>query len=145
MANRYIRYDDVAINGDNAATPVTVMERDNTGSSAAVSFTATNLTALASLFLGGGTKSTSATIDTSAVIWKINAASGALTETLPPASTVPNLVYAYIKTDNSTNAVTIKGSGSENINGANTFNLTAQYKVVIIWSDGTQWYILFSN
>src|SRR5690348_16284615 len=111
MANRYIRYNDTAINGDSAASPVTVMERDATGNSAAVGFSATNLSVLASLSLAAGSKSTSATIDTSAVVWQLNAAGGAITETLPPASTAPGLIYAYIKTDSSANAATIKGSG----------------------------------
>lgn len=146
MPNPYLIYGAGVIQGTPVASPLTTMERDNQGNSNCVGFTATSfLETLGALYLAGGSKSASASLDETATVWKINASGGAYTETLPPASTVSGLIYAIIKTDSSANAVTVKGSGSENINGSNTFNLTAQYKVVIIWSDGTQWWILFSN
>jgi|GEM_PF-6354469 len=146
MPNQYLLYNNPVINGTPSASPLTTMERDNQGNSNAVGFTATSfLETLGALYLALGTKSASATLDETATVWKINASGAAVTETLPPASTVSGLLYAIIKTDSSANAVTVKGSGTENINGANTYNLTAQYKVVIVISDGTQWWILFSN
>lgn len=146
MANEYLLYNSPVINGTPNASPLTTVERDNLGNSSCVGFTCTSFfETLGATYLAIGTKTTSATLDESATVWKISSASGANTQTLPPASTVTNLVFWIFKSDNSTNHVTVKGSGSENINGANTFDLTAQYKYMKIISDGTQWWILGSN
>lgn len=146
MPNQYVRYNNPVYPGATAASPNTVMERDNNGNANAVGLTATSfLESLGALYLAGGSQSGNATLDESATFWSINSTSGANTQTLPAASTVTGLLYFIKKTDSSTNTVTVKGNGSELIDASNTFVLTVQYKYVIVWSNGTQWLILGSN
>jgi len=68
-----------------------------------------------------------------------NAASGAITITLPTPANMQNLTVNVFKTDSSANVVTVSG-GTSNINGAVTFTLTTQYASVEIKSNGTQFY-----
>ena len=74
-------------------------------------------------------------------VFYVNATSGAVTITLDTAANMLNRNVKVIKTDSSANTVTVKGNGSTNINGANTFLLTSQYSNTVISSNGTQYYI----
>ncbi|MCM8797615.1 MAG: hypothetical protein NC923_07080, partial [Candidatus Omnitrophica bacterium] len=74
-----------------------------------------------------------------------NANSGAITLTLPTTSGITGRIYTIKKIDSSTNAVTVDGYGSETIDGAATYSLSAQYKYVTIQSDGTNWVIIANN
>lgn len=71
-----------------------------------------------------------------------NATGGAFTVTLPAAASNAGMVLEIIKTDSSSNAVTVDGNSSETINGALTVNLTTQYDRVRIICDGSNWHLL---
>lgn len=73
----------------------------------------------------------------------LDSSSAAFTLTLPKASKIGlGAWYHFVKTDSSTNAITLDGFGSETINGAATnTQLDAQYDFMEIVSDGENWYI----
>lgn len=74
-----------------------------------------------------------------------DATSAAFAVTLPAASTTEK-VYLIKKIDSSANAVTVTRAGSDTIEGATTYVLSAQYDWVIIQSDGTTaWKIIGRN
>lgn len=70
----------------------------------------------------------------------INAASGAITVTLPTAVD-NNACFIIKKTDSSTNVVTVDASSSETIDGDLTYKLNDQYNYVEIVSNGTNWVV----
>lgn len=74
-----------------------------------------------------------------------NATGGAFSVNLQPAGTYINKRLTLVKIDSSANAVDVDPNSSETINGAATYSLTAQYKRVVIVSDGTKWIIESSN
>lgn len=74
------------------------------------------------------------------VFFTVNTNSGNLIITLP-ASMIGKSIN-IIKTDNTTNTVTVKGNGSMNINNSNTKVLTSQYENVRIMQNSTQYYIV---
>lgn len=70
----------------------------------------------------------------------VDASSGAVTITLPSASTKKR--FHIKKIDSSVNAVTITRFGSDTIEGSTSKSLATQYKSYTIYSDGTAtWYI----
>lgn len=75
---------------------------------------------------------------------RINAASGNVTVTLPAASAsfvaTKGLVLRFKRIDNSGNTVTIQRAGSDTIDGANSFTLTAQWQEKgVICSSSSTW------
>lgn len=70
---------------------------------------------------------------------------GDCTLTLPLASAAYSsglsVWYGVTKSDSSTNKVIISASGSDTIIGQATVEITNQYEVVNIISDGTNWYL----
>lgn len=90
-----------------------------------------------------GVRSVSATGDIASTdgLVLVDATAGAVTMTLPLAASVPGRVFAVKKVDASGNAVTVDGNGSETIDGATTQALSAQYDVLTVASDGTEWWI----
>ena len=72
----------------------------------------------------------------------VNAASGAVTITIPPpgARAYPFLVVKKI--DASANAVTVDPAGSATIDGASTFTLGSQYQGVSLHANALSWYVL---
>jgi len=77
-------------------------------------------------------------------LFRCDATSAAFAATLPAASAGGNgFTIAFKKTDASVNAVTITAAGSDKIDGAATFVLSAQYNWAILVSDGVSaWDIL---
>lgn len=71
-----------------------------------------------------------------------DATGAAFTITLPTAASCPGQQFIIKKIDASANAVTVKGSGSELVDAANTLALASQYSGVILESNGTQFYIV---
>ena len=64
----------------------------------------------------------SANIGSSNAFFPCNATSGAIVASLPAAASAgPGFRVAFKKTDSSANTVTLKGNGSELIDGSNTF------------------------
>lgn len=70
-----------------------------------------------------------------------DAASGAITITLPAAASCKYRQF-WIKKIDATNNVTVDGAGSETIDGATTKVLSTQYESVVLVSDGTEWWIV---
>jgi len=68
--------------------------------------------------------------------------SGAVTLTLPTAASCDKMVVWVKKQSAASNDVTVKGSGSELIDGANTKVLTIQYSSICLRSNGTKWEII---
>ncbi len=64
---------------------------------------------------------------------------------LPTSVGIAGRIYTIKKVDATANAVTVRGSGTELIDGSNTYSLTVQYKYVVIQSNGTQWFIIGNN
>lgn len=71
-----------------------------------------------------------------------SASGGAFTVTLPAAASYTGKKFIIIKTDTSTNAVTIDGNSSETINGQTTISLNFQYESVEIMCDGSNWFVI---
>jgi hypothetical protein len=71
-----------------------------------------------------------------------DATSGAITITLPTATSNANKIYSVKKIDNSANTVTIDGNASETIDGALTQVISSQYDCLTIMCDGSAWYII---
>jgi len=65
----------------------------------------------------------------------VDATSGAVTITLPPASTNSGKMIGVAKSDASGNYVTLSGQ----VNGAATTDLTTQYTALLLISNGTEW------
>lgn len=72
-----------------------------------------------------------------------DASGGAFTLSLPATSTLSvGFEISIIKTDSSTNAITLDPDGSETINGETSVALNVQYqKVTIATNSANQWYI----
>lgn len=90
---------------------------------------------------GAITSSTTLSAADSAVL--ADASGGAFTLTLPAASGNAGLTYTILKSDTSTNTVTVDGSGSETIGGALTVVLagnTGNSRLVII-CNGSNWLV----
>lgn len=67
--------------------------------------------------------------------------SGVYSVTLPPAASSTNRVLIFKRT-NASNNVTIDGNASEEIDGATTKVLSANYDSIMIVCDGTDWHII---
>jgi hypothetical protein len=74
-----------------------------------------------------------------------DATAGAITISLPDASSLSGKTYIIKKTDSSANAVTIDPNGSQTIDGAATYTLAAQYKYVTVQAYGGNWLIIGNN
>lgn len=71
-----------------------------------------------------------------------NVSSGDFTFTLPLGSTVfGGYKVTVMKSDSSTNTLTVDGSGAETINGASSDTLTVQYAATTYMWDGSEWKI----
>lgn len=75
-------------------------------------------------------------------LYLCNCTSGAITATLPAATTCSGMKVSFKKSDATTNSVTIQGHSAETIDGSNTFIISPQYGYLTIASDGTEWNIL---
>lgn len=75
----------------------------------------------------------------SEVYWvRVDASAGPITVTLPPVGVIGRPV-GVMKSDNSANAVTIDGSGSETIEGAATQSLPTQFDAMLMRDNGVSW------
>ena len=72
----------------------------------------------------------------------VNASTGNITITLPPAVNHKNRIYTIKKIDSSGNSVTIDANSSEKIDGEQTVVLNLQFAYVTIVSDGDEWFII---
>ena len=81
------------------------------------------------------------TILTGAMIL-VDASGGPRAITLPVAANTPGRMLAIKKVDNSVNAVTVDGNGSDTIDGGSDVTLSDQYDSVVLGTDGIEWFIL---
>ncbi len=72
----------------------------------------------------------------------VDASGGAVTITLPAASTVSGRLYNIKKTDSSANAVILDGNAAETVDGSATISTTTQYQSFTVVCDGTQWWVI---
>jgi hypothetical protein len=99
------------------------------------------------LHLGGGITlqavftATSYTMTRADCIVNATTITGALTVTLPAASTSFGFLVHVKKTDAFAHSVTVQAAGSDKIEGAASLPLSGQYNSVTLYSDGaTNWY-----
>lgn len=86
------------------------------------------------------TKTASYTVEANVFYVRMDCTGGALTVTLPTASTYPGRRLFIKKIDASGNAVTISRSGTDTIEGSNTMSLAAQWNSQELISNGnTMW------
>ena len=71
-----------------------------------------------------------------------NAASNAITISLPSAASSTNDSFFIKKIDSSSNAITIDGDASEQIDGEITKIISIQYTSIQIVCDGSNWFII---
>lgn len=86
---------------------------------------------------------TTGTLGFTSTLITVDATGGAFALTLPAVAGAVGVVYFIAKKD-AAHTVTLTGNGSETIqttaSTANTYAMSTQGQIVIIWSDGTQWY-----
>jgi hypothetical protein len=88
------------------------------------------------------TKTSSYTITGTDVVVFANAASGAVTITLPTASANAGYRFYVKRTDSSGNSCSVVRSGSDTIDGQTSVALDTQYMSLTLVSDGSGWYII---
>lgn len=71
-----------------------------------------------------------------------DATSVGFTVTLPTVISARGMSLLLAKVDSTAHVVTVAGSGSETINGANTQTVSAQWGGFQLYCDGTTWYTL---
>ncbi|SEB24791.1 hypothetical protein [Paraburkholderia sartisoli] len=71
----------------------------------------------------------------------VDATGGNNTQTLPAAASATGREFVIKKKDASANTVTVKGNGTELIDGANTKVIAAQYGTARVKSDGVQYWV----
>lgn len=71
-----------------------------------------------------------------------DATAGNITVALPAAASSSGTTLVVKKTDVSVNTVTLDGNGAETIDGVTTKVLSAQYASLMIFCNGTAWWII---
>ncbi len=85
---------------------------------------------------------TSLSTSATGVLHVVDATAGNVTVVLPAATTMVNHAPIQIlRIDGSANTVTIEGDGSDQINGALTYVIAAQWAGVHVRSSGSEWFI----
>lgn len=97
---------------------------------------------LANLVLQSATKTSNFTVTTSTRLLYADTSGGSVTFALPAVAGVnANTIFSFVKTSASNNMV-LDPNSSEQIAGASTLTVTAQYERVDIYTDGSAWYRL---
>ena len=84
----------------------------------------------------------SATVNYAKPVILVNAASGAVTVTLPKAPDAKDFAFFIKKTDSSANQVIVTPVSGATIDGSATKTIFTQYSCITIVSDGTNWFII---
>ena len=119
--------------------------RDNNGNINAAGF-ASGVLGLVNLtgpeYVGGETTKTSGpyTVLASDALIPYDTTSAGFAINLPAVAANTGRILTFVNVGTSTNAATLTGNGSENVNGANTLALTTSRGYCRIWCDGTAWY-----
>ena len=91
--------------------------------------------------------SSSLTVDVSqaAFIYLLDTSGGVVTVNLPPAEQTENKTYYIKKTTNDANTVDITPNGFDTIDGGALYQISGgSLGSVVIYSDGSQWWVLSS-
>lgn len=97
---------------------------------------------LSNLIKQASTKTSNFTVTTSTRLLEGDTTSGDITFALPAlAGVTANTVFSFVKTA-SANSLIIDPNGSESVENASTYTLTAQYARADLYSDGSQWRII---
>ena len=140
MANYAIGVYSGAAQADTTAQPSTIVVRDSSSGIAAAQVLGSELKTSAILTLPAPVaKTTTFTADGTTVVYEVDGTGGAFNATLEAAAAVTGRIHIFIRTNTAGSAVTVKGNASELINGSNTYALSAQYKWVMVISNGTSW------
>lgn len=75
----------------------------------------------------------------------VDATGGDVVITLPPAADVNDFAFLIMKTDATTNTVTIVGQTGETINGADSKVLYAQFQAIEPLSDGANYAVVYDS
>jgi hypothetical protein len=135
--------DSASVDGDRAVTTNHIRDSGiTTAKIADANVTRAKLATGALAALTVATKTTAYTVTSSDDLILADATSAAFTLTLPAAASNSGKRFFFVKTDSSTNGVTIDANASELINGALTWILWVQYEAVMIVSNGSNWYVL---
>lgn len=104
---------------------------------------ASGLPAWSDVTYATSTKTSNYTITGTDVVVFANATSGAVTITLPTASSNAGYRFYVKRIDNTiANSCTVARSGSDTIDGQTSVSLDLQYTCVTVVSDGSTWYII---
>lgn len=117
-------------NGSTSLSTALVLDQDQTAT-----FTKTVLKNISTI-----TGSTSAASTTE--VYLCNANSGAVTVTLPAASSNIGVSFSIKKIDSSANACTIGITGGDTIDGLSTWPISVQYVSINVVSNGSGWWVL---
>ena len=74
----------------------------------------------------------------------LDSTGGIFTVTLAPAAQCKGQFLTFKKTNAAANAVTLDANAAELIDGGATTTITAQYRIVQLYCDGTKWHIVNS-
>ena len=141
----------VAIYDDSSGATGDIYYRDSSGnfvrlgigSSGKTLRVASGLPAWSDATFATSTKTSNYTIGSSDTVIFADATSGAVTITLPAASSTGGYRF-YVKRIDSTlaNSCSIARSGSDTIDGQTSVSLSLQYESLTLVSDGANWYII---
>jgi VCBS repeat-containing protein len=81
------------------------------------------------------------TITSNESVTLADATSGSFVLTLPAAATVTGRSFTVVKTDSTTNTVTIDPNGAELIGIVSTYVLEYAQEYVTLYSTGTAWFV----
>lgn len=127
---------------DSDASAATGVFRDGSGNSKFNQVSASEVKGTGFITFANHASVTGAlTADTSAYLWPCDATGAAFTVTLPAVASCTGRRYCFKRLNSGANAVTLDGNGSETIDGATTYVLSAQWASATLFCDGTQWLI----
>jgi hypothetical protein len=144
MATRNI-YTDTGIlpSDDSAATPSTVVVRDANGDAPLRRATVQRLILIGGVIGNTSTKTANYTATLDDLILLVDSTAGAITITLPAASTSTGHMLTVKKTV-AANTVVIDGNASETIDGATTVTLSSHWAARTLSCNGTSWFVIAS-
>ncbi|HZL38018.1 MAG TPA: hypothetical protein VFC78_22070 [Tepidisphaeraceae bacterium] len=127
---------------DSNNTPSAIVERDSTGAISANQVNATVLNPSNATYLPrSATLTATSTLDALSTVKRCDCTTASQIQTLPPAATVAGLQLKIKRLDSTGNTLTLKGNGTEVIDGSNTQAIAALGHMTVV-SNGTGWDIL---
>lgn len=91
---------------------------------------------------GSRTVTASFTANNDYQLYLIDATTGNVTATLPPAAAYKNKTFMFKRIDASGNSVTLARSSTNTIDGATSQSMASQYDFYAVHSNGSNWYLL---